>query len=97
MSEELIVGMTILSIEVDEALLSSVRTICAQSGVELEDLVEDYLEFLSGLDDSAIEQVLVFPNEDEKAKWLAKHYFNVQSTQFTAFEELKNDVSLGHN
>ncbi|MCS4487529.1 hypothetical protein [Streptococcus sciuri] len=71
----------ILPIEVDEDLVLSVRAICAELGVELEDLVNDYLDFVTGIEDSVIDQVKKFSNEHEKAEWLAKHYFDVRANQ----------------
>lgn len=62
---------SILSLEVENELLSSVREVCTESDLKLEELVKDYLGFLAGLNASAIEQVSALPNENEKAEWLA--------------------------
>ncbi|HEL0663001.1 hypothetical protein KP742_00285 [Streptococcus equi subsp. zooepidemicus] len=71
----------ILSFDVDDKLLSSVRATCAELSVELEDLVKDYLSFLTNLDDSVIEEVNNFSNANQKAEWLVGYYFKVRASQ----------------
>lgn len=87
----------ILPIEIDEELVSSVRATCVELDVELEKLVKDYLDFVTGLEDSEIDQVKEFSNKHEKAEWLAKYYFDVRANQLKSFEVLKNEVLIGHN
>ncbi len=87
----------ILPIEIDEELVSSVRATCVELGVEPEKLVKDYLDFVTGLEDSEIDQVKEFSNEYEKAEGLAKYYFEVRANQLKSFEVLKNEVLIGHN
>ncbi|EPV36905.1 hypothetical protein VFJ34_04010 [Streptococcus sp. R4] len=87
---------SILSLEVENELLSSVREVCTESDLKLEELVKDYLGFLAGLNASAIEQVSALPNENEKAEWLAKYYFDARINQLQ-FEALKKEVLIGHD
>ncbi len=80
-SEVVNVANTILPIKMDDELVSSAREICAKSGVELEDLVTDYLDFVTTLEDSVVDRVKEIPNEDKKSEWLAKHYLVVRANQ----------------
>lgn len=68
------VANSMLPMEIDDELVSRVRATCAEFGVALEDLVKDYLDFVTDLDDEAVVQLQAFSNEDDKADWLAKYY-----------------------